>query len=234
MGKALTIIPARGGSKGIPRKNLVEIGGIPLVELTIKSALSANISGRICLTTDDEEIRDHGLRYPIEAPFLRPSELAADDVGSIPVIMHTLQWYEEKENYFPDLIVLLQPTCPFRKAETIKNAEYCIRSSDASSLISVNEVANHPCEYIMKTSSGFAYVLKPPARPGRQNFPKVYFINGAIYMVKREYFLQHKRLFDEYALLHVIPRHEAIDIDEPDDLDYARWVYDSESKQRRK
>ncbi len=225
-GECLVLIPARGGSKGIARKNLALLGNRPLVEFTIKSALDANLPGRICLSTDDKEIRDFALRFPIEAPFLRPSELAQDDSGTIPVIIHAFDWYEANKNFFPEFIVLLQPTCPFRSESTIRKAYNTIRHSGANSLISVNKVKDHPCEYIMRRSGGFTFVLTPPIAPGRQNFQEVFFINGAIYMAQVAYVKQTGKLFDESAQLFVNSRRESIDIDDPEDLEFANWYYE--------
>ena len=91
----LVLIPARGGSKGIPGKNMALLGGKPLVEFTIRAAINAKLPGRICLSTDDQKIRSFGLSFPIEAPFLRPDELAQDDSDSLSVIKHALDWYSE-------------------------------------------------------------------------------------------------------------------------------------------
>ena len=222
--ECLVLIPARGGSKGIPRKNLALLGGKPLIEYSIKAALKANLPGRICVSTDDEEIRDVALRFPIEAPFLRPSELAQDDSGTIPVITHALHLYETDVGFVPNFIVLLQPTCPFRSAKSIREAYNSVRNSGVDSLISVNPVREHPCEYIVRRNGDFAFVLPPPSTPGRQNFPEVFFINGAIYIAQVSYIKAKEKLFDETAQLFVIGRHESIDIDDPEDLEFANWL----------
>lgn len=223
--QTMLLIPARGGSKGIPRKNIALIGGKPLIEFSITAALDARVPGRVCLTTDDEEIRKIGLRHAVEAPFLRPKELAGDDIGAIPVIEHALRWYEEEAGFHPEYIVLLQPTCPFRTARNISEAYELILEKKSDSLISVSRVSEHPCEYVMPRPGGFTYVMKPPEKPGRQNFPEVFFINGAIYITTVEYFKKTGRLFDENAILYVMKRSESLDIDTPEDLDYANWRY---------
>jgi len=120
--ECLTIIPAKGKSSGIPRKNMTKLGNRPLIEFTIKAAIGADIPGRMCLSTEDKSIRDFGLQFPIEAPFLRPDNLSKDDVSVIPVIKHALDWYEDNQGYKPEFIILLQATNPFRKPETIKRA----------------------------------------------------------------------------------------------------------------
>lgn len=221
----LVIIPARGGSKGIPKKNLALINGIPLIEFTIKAALDSALPGRICLTTDNDEIRAHGLQFPIEAPFLRPADLSQDNSGTIPVVKHTLDWYEKNSIFQPEIIMLLQPTCPFRSALSIRQAYKDFIATSADSLISVNAVSEHPCEYVMKTESGFRFVLTPPEQPGRQHFPEVFFINGAIYMTTVDFFRTKETLFNKKARLFIMPQEESIDIDTPMDLEYAKWLY---------
>jgi CMP-N,N'-diacetyllegionaminic acid synthase len=226
MQECLTLIPARGGSKGIPRKNLALIGGIPLIVFTIKAALEAALPGRICLSTDDEEIRSFGLQFNIESPFVRPLALAQDDSSTISVIRHALDWYEINADFHPAAVVLLQPTCPFRSAASIIAAYHAFRNAKADSLIAVNAVSEHPCEYVIKNDKGFSFVMDPPEKPGRQNFPEVFFINGAIYMTRVSFFRNTGTLFDKNAQLYEIPQHESLDIDTSLDLEYANWVYE--------
>jgi CMP-N,N'-diacetyllegionaminic acid synthase len=226
MQECLILIPARGGSKGIPRKNLALISGIPLIAFTIKAALEAALPGRICLSTDDEEIRSCGLQFNIEAPFVRPHELAQDDSSTISVVRHALDWYEVNADFHPTAIVLLQPTCPFRSAASISAAYHAFQNTKADSLITVNAVSEHPCEYVIKDEKDFRFVLEPPEKPGRQNFPEVFFINGAIHMTKVSFFKSTGMLFDKNAQLYEILQNESLDIDTSLDLEYANWVYE--------
>lgn len=225
---ALTVIPARGGSKGIPRKNLALIGGKPLVAFTLHAAADAKLPGKICLSTDDEEIRAAGLKIPgVEAPFLRPSRLARDGSPTAPVVAHALSWYEKREKFFPEFLLLLQPTCPFRTSATVRGAYGFMMRAKANSLIGVNPVQEHPCEYVMMKKKGFSYCMKPPEKPGRQHYPKVYFINGAIVVTRTSYFKRTGKLYDADAALYVMDRAESLDIDEPLDLAYANWFYEN-------
>ena len=139
MDECLIVIPARGGSKGIPNKNMKLIDGIPLVEFSIRAALRAGLNSRICLSTDSTKIRDFGLSCGAEAPFLRPAELSTDFISSADVVKHAVLWYEENENYNPKYVMLIQPTSPLRSPESIIEALKIISSSNASSLIGVNE-----------------------------------------------------------------------------------------------
>src|SRR3989338_1201278 len=120
--KILGIIPARGGSKSIPRKNIKPLGGKPLIAWTIDAAEQAAVFDRIILTTDDEKIAAVGKQRGIEVPFLRPKELAEDATPTLPVLQHAVQWLKEHEQYEPDAIMLLQPTAPFRQASHIQEA----------------------------------------------------------------------------------------------------------------
>lgn len=225
MSKALILIPARGGSKGIPGKNMAPVGGIPLIEFTIRAALESGIEGRICLSTDDIDIRNFGLSFPIEAPFLRPAELAQDYSVTVPVVLHALDWYFVQERFEPDYVVLLQPTCPFRSSKSIQDAYRLIGDVGADSLISVNRVSEHPCEYITFGNGTINFVMEPPQKPGRQNYPEVFFINGAIYITKTSFILRTGKLFDEKALIYLVSQDESLDIDMPEDLEYANWLF---------
>lgn len=228
--EALIIIPARGGSKGILRKNMALIGGKPLVKFAFDAAKEANLPGRICLSTDDAEIREFGLREGAEAPFIRPAELARDESSTVSVIQHALNWYSLHENFEPEFIVLLQPTCPFRTAQNIRESYQLMLENRSTSLISVNIVHEHPCEYIALARDGFSYIMEPPTKPGRQNFPRVFFINGAIYITKTDFLKKTNMLFDTGSQAYIMDRSESLDIDSPEDLDFANWYYDKKAQ----
>lgn len=123
----IAIIPARGGSKGIPRKNIRLLHGKPLIAWTIETALSTSCLKRVIVSTDDEEIAEVAEKYGAEVPFLRPKKYAQDDTTDMPVYEHTLHWLEENERYIPDIVVWLRPTAPLRTSEDIKNAVNILR-----------------------------------------------------------------------------------------------------------
>jgi len=122
MVEVLALIPARGGSKGIPRKNIKNLAGCPLIAYSIRAAREAEFVSRIIVTTDDPEIRKVARAYGAEVPFLRPQELAEDDTRDLPVFQHVLNWLKTEENYRPDLVVQLRPTSPFRPPGLIDQA----------------------------------------------------------------------------------------------------------------
>ena len=141
--KVLAIIPARGGSKGIPRKNVKAISGKPMIQYTIEAAKDCEYIDKVIVSTEDEEIADISMRAGAIVPFSRPEELATDEAKIIDVVMHAVEFYERKAEHF-DIIVLLQPTSPLRNAEDVTKAlEYFIRK-EQKSLVSVSEVSESP------------------------------------------------------------------------------------------
>lgn len=223
--RALTIIPARGGSRGIPRKNLAPIAGHPLIRFTIEAALAAGVNGRVCLSTDDEAIADYGRQFAIEVPFLRPASLATDTADTMSVVRHCLDWYATQEDFQPDAVILLQPTTPFRTAADVTAAWEQFQRSGRQSLIAVNLVDRHPCEYIVDRGDRFDFVMTPPATPGRQAFPEVLFINGAIYITAVGMVRDAGQFFDDRAALYRMAADRSLDIDEPVHLDLAHVVF---------
>src|SRR5678816_951191 len=122
LGPVLAIVPARGGSKGIPRKNVRLIGGHPLIAYSIAAGLAAEHVDRVLVTTDDAEIADVARLYGADVPFRRPVELAADDTPDLPVFLHALEWLDREEGYRPEIIVHLRPTSPLRQVADIDEA----------------------------------------------------------------------------------------------------------------
>lgn len=186
----LGIIPARGGSKGIPRKNIKPLCGKPLIAYTVESAISSGIFHRIILTTDSEEIASVGKQFGAEVPFLRPPELAEDNTPTLPVILHTLKWLKEKEGFVPDHTVILQPTTPLRQGFHLKEAIDLLIKSEADSVVSVSEVPGHynphwqfklDLKNRLKifTGESLQNIVKR-----RQDLLKTYTRNGAIYAFK--------------------------------------------------
>ena len=183
----LAIIPARGGSKSIPRKNIKLLGGKPLIAYTIEEALKSKYIHRIILSTDDKEIAKVAVDYGAEVPFLRPKDLAKDTSSSLSVILHALGYLKREENYSPDIVVFLQPTSPFRKAEHIDEGIEKIGNCDA--VVGVYEVNQHPYFMLRKEDDFLKPFLKIKNRPlRRQDVPKLYVLNASLTIAKREYY----------------------------------------------
>jgi CMP-N-acetylneuraminic acid synthetase len=143
--KVLALIPARGGSKGIPRKNIRDFAGYPLIAYSIKAALQSQAVTRTIVSTDDEEIAAVAREYGAETPFLRPEEFSLDNTTDLPVFQHALKWLEEHENYCPDVVVHLRPTSPIRPLTCVDDAVNILLSHpEADSVRGVVEAGQNP------------------------------------------------------------------------------------------
>lgn len=180
--KPLVVIPARGGSKGIPRKNIKPLGGKPLIQWTIDVARSIFEDAVICVSTDDIEIKSVVESLGLKVPFLRPDHLASDTAGTHEVLLHAIGFYEQV-GYYPDTLILLQPTSPFRSAEHLKEA-LAFYDSSYDMLVSVKETKSNPY-YVFREENEQGWLVK--YKEGnfirRQDCPKVYELNGAIYII---------------------------------------------------
>ncbi len=187
--RILAIIPARGGSKGVPRKNIKLLGGVPLLTYTSQLAKKSRLISKVVLSTDDSEIAQVGLKEGIEVPFLRPSELAQDSTPTLPVLQHALEYYATIGEHF-DAICLLEATSPFRSLEFLEAAIAKFISTDADSLVSVLPVPSNynPHWTFEEDSVGFLKIATGESTiiPRRQELPKAYFRDGSIYLTKSE------------------------------------------------
>ena len=180
--KPLIVIPARGGSKGVPRKNIKVLGDKPLIQYTIDAAKGVFDDEFICVSTDDFEIKSVVEQLGLKVPFLRPNELASDTAGTYEVLLHAISYYEAK-GYFPDTLILLQPTSPFRTSAHIKEALKLYHES-IDMVVSVKETKANPY-YILfeEDSNGYLKKTKEANFTRRQDCPKVWEYNGAIYII---------------------------------------------------
>jgi CMP-N-acetylneuraminic acid synthetase len=225
--KILTVIPARGGSKGIPRKNIISIGGRPLIDYTIKSALQVKRLKDIVVSTEDSEIKSIAKKYGAQAPFTRPDHLSTDQAQSAPVIIDALNRMEEIKNTKYDAVLMLQPTSPLRTSSHIERAVDLFLSQDCDSVVSVVSVGGtHP--FRMKRLVGDQLVnyidqgfwdMRP-----RQELPPVYIRNGSIYLIKRDTLISKGQLIGEKCLGMVMNDEESVNIDSPLDLKLARLL----------
>ena len=232
--KILSVIPARGGSKGIKHKNLQEISGKPLIVHTIEASRSSKLVNRTVVSTDDPKIADVAKKHNADVPFMRPSEYATDTAKSIDVALHALAKCSAIFGECYDLLVLLQPTSPFRKAKHIDEALLLLmEDSNADSLISVREVANdcHPhYVYSINESNRCSPFIGSTAIRRRQDLPSAFVRNGAIYAVKSKYLQQHRRLISEYNIAYRMTNEDSINIDTELDLTLARSLVSKKVK----
>ncbi|RJQ36768.1 acylneuraminate cytidylyltransferase family protein [Candidatus Parcubacteria bacterium] len=234
--KILGIIPARGGSKSIPRKNIKDLGGKPLIAWTIEAAKQAGVFDRIILTTDDDEIAAVGKQWGIEVPFMRPKEFAEDKTPTLPVLQHAVQWLKDQERYEPDAIMLLQPTAPFRQAAHIRDAVKVFSESGADSLVSVVEIPGHYSPYwaeiIDEEGWGSLFIGGPIKSriPRRQDFPqKTYTHNGAIYLFRAGLLFDSNEpsLYGNRVKLYPVEERYSVNIDSPEDWHLAERAAES-------
>lgn len=181
--KILVIIPARGGSKGIPRKNIKPLDGKPLIYYTIDCARAICADKDICVSTDDAEIISVVEQYGLKVPFVRPAELATDTAGTYEVLLHALDFYENQGRRY-DVVLLLQNTSPFRSAEHVKEA-LGLYNGNVDMVVSVKECAANPYYCVFEEDTkGYLHVCKGDGNIfRRQDAPKVYEYNGAIYIM---------------------------------------------------
>lgn len=216
--KILYLIPARGGSKGIPNKNIKPLAGKPLIEYSIDIAKQiASDTDDICVTTDSEDIAAVAKRAGINIPFIRPAELASDTASSESVIKHALSYYQDNLNKTYDVVVLLQPTSPLRKIVDVTEMINLFCSTDADIVVSVKESSENPYYSLFEEDEqGYLYQSKPSNFTRRQDCPPVYAYNGSVYVMNVPRFL-HGGFANLRATKFIMDDKYSIDIDNPID-----------------
>jgi CMP-N,N'-diacetyllegionaminic acid synthase len=222
-GKTVAIIPARGGSKGIPGKNLADLGGLPLVCHSIRVAAGTKMIDEIVVTSDCCSILNAVNSYnPRVRCIIRPAHLATDDASTESALLHSLEELAREQRVFETLLVL-QPTSPFRLVREVEEALRLFQSEKTNSLISVSDPTQQPADFINYGRRSLSYISRPPKASRRQEFPPALFINGALYVVNVEYFLSTGRLYDlDDCAVYKMQKVGAIDIDDRFDLEIAR------------
>jgi CMP-N-acetylneuraminic acid synthetase len=226
----VALIPARGGSKGIPHKNIAPLAGRPLLVYTAEAARGSRCLTRILLSTDDEEIAQVGRACGIEVPFKRPPELARDYTTSLAVVQHAIRWLEEHEHWKPEVLVLLQPTSPLRQSHHIDEALAAMIEAGADTVVSVVEVPHRYSPYsVMEQRDGnlenFWRDPLPFDRYRRQNMPIFYARNGpAILAARVPVLFEHQSFYGPRVVPYVMAANESVDIDTLDDLRLAEWL----------
>lgn len=214
----LALIPARGGSKGIPRKNIKPLAGKPLIGWTIDAAKQASCIDRIVVSTEDEEIACVARELGADVPFMRPAELASDDAEGIAPVLHAIEKLPEF-----DWVLLLQPTSPLRTHADIEAIWQLCMNRCAPSAVSVTEVGKHPYWMYTKDDLGQLHPLIA-ARPEigrRQDLPAAYTLNGALYLANKEWLLQQGCFIGPDTLGYVMPLERSVDLDTPQEW---RWL----------
>lgn len=214
----LAVIPARGGSKGIPRKNIKPLMGKPLIGWSIDAAMQSSYINRIVVSTEDEEIAFVARELGADVPFMRPAELAADDTPGMGPVLHAISQLPDYE-----WVLLLQPTSPLRTAEDIDEIWQFCQERSALSAVSISEVGKHP--YWMYTCNT-AHHLEPFSKgrsdvTRRQDLPPAYALNGALYLARTDWLLERQNFIGPETLGYIMPPERSVDLDILQDW---RWV----------
>ena len=221
----LILVPARGGSRGVPGKNTRLLGGLPLLAWTARAIAASGVAARAVLSTDDPAIAEVGRAHGLDAPFLRPAALATDTAGSFEVVEHALAWLEREAAFTPSAVMLLQPTCPFRRPERIAQAIALLGRPGTEGVIGVTAIHRSLSVMYREDDQG---VLEPLAawdeRIRRQDVRPLLAPNGTLYLSTRESLTRHRRLFPPRLRPLSTDAVEAIDIDTPEDWALAEAV----------
>jgi CMP-N,N'-diacetyllegionaminic acid synthase len=224
MDEVLGVIPARGGSKGVPRKNIRPLAGKPLIHYTVEAARKSRLLNRVVVSTDDVEIAELVSNMGNEV-LKRPEDLARDDTPMVAVIQHVLSLLAE-DGYHPEIIVLLQPTAPLRRAEHIDDCLELISATGVNSVVSVSLVPGHfhPDWQFIISESGELQAISGrrlvELKTRRQDLSRTYTRNGALYVVRREAFIQRESLLAPPCKAYIMAPEDSVNIDSEEDI----WV----------
>ena len=217
----LAIVPARGGSKGIPHKNIKSLAGKPLIGWTIDSAKKSKYISQIVVSTENQKIASIAREFGAEIPFMRPAALSADDTPGIEVVMHALELLPEVE-----WLLLLQPTSPLRSVEDIDGIIRLCFDRGASSAVSVVAVDKHPYWMYQCDAAGRLkpIVTERPTFTHRQDLPAAYGLNGALYLASRDWLLARRDFVGPDTLAYIMPAERSADLDTPMDWKWAEFL----------
>lgn len=222
----LGVITARGGSKGIPGKNIKILGGKPLIVWTIDAAKKSKLIIHLIVSTDDKKIAEVAKKYGANVPFIRPAELAQDNTPHLPVMRHAIKFMEDKLGIIFDYAVILQPTSPFRTPEDIDKTLQKLIETGADSAVSLVEFEKSAHPMKAKKLEGdrvLAYCMEEPEGIRRQDIPIAYKRSGDVYAMRRDLIMKNNRLYGDYVVGYIVPKERAVDLDEP--FDWIRLEY---------
>jgi CMP-N-acetylneuraminic acid synthetase len=222
--RVLGIVPARGGSKGVPGKNLRLLGGKPLLAHTAEAALAARLLARVILTTDDERIAEAGRRHGLDVPFLRPAELATDTAPTLPVVQHAVRTLEEAGDRY-DAVCLLQPTNPLRTTDDIDGCIRLLEASGADAAVTVLAVPpeHNPHWVYFPDAAGFLRLSTGEATPipRRQELPPAFHREGSVYVTRRDVLMDRNSLYGARLAGYVMDGRRSVNIDTMEDFERA-------------
>jgi len=229
--KVVCVIPARGGSKGVPRKNIKLLAGKPLIAYTIEQALESKYIDRTIVSTEDDEIADISRQFAAEVPFMRPENLAGDHVATVYVLLHAINWLEEKELYSFDILALLHTTTPLRAVEDIDACIEMLKSTKADNVFTVTEAYRNPYFNMVEVDErGKVQLIKQGSFTSRQSAPKVYDMNSSIYVWWKERFKKSVKIFMDNSRIYIMPKQRSVDIDDDIDFKIAEMIMAEKTK----
>lgn len=226
--KILAIVPARGGSKRLPRKNVLPLAGKPLIAWTIEVAQKSRYLDILCVSTDDNEIAAVAKKFGAEVPFLRPPEISGDNASTYDAVMHALEYYEKNRKIPFDYVVLLQPTSPLRSSADIDESIRRCTKPDIKSIVGLCEMDHSPLwSNVLPVNGSLDEFLREDIKHLRsQDLPTYYRINGAIYTIRVSTLKQEKTFFpNSGSFAYIMPRERSVDIDTILDFNIAEAVY---------
>ena len=222
--KSIAVIPARGGSKGVPGKNIKLLYDKPLIAYTIEAAIQSQRFDHVIVSTDSKEIAEVSQKWGADIPFLRPDYLSGDAVSSDDVILHALEYYEMQGINF-DIVCKLQPTSPLRTSEHIKEAFNLLYEKDSDYVVSVCECEHSPLwTGVLGADNSMDCFMKEQDKTAcRQTLPKYYRLNGAIYMGKVDLYKKNGNFLGKNATAYIMEQRDSIDIDSILDFEMAEF-----------
>lgn len=222
----LVVIPARGGSKGLPRKNVLPLAGKPLIAWSIETGLKVDAISRVVVTTDDTEIAQVARDFGAEVPFIRPSELATDQASGTDVLIHALKESEKIYHEKYEWVLLLQPTSPLRSIEDIKEAIQLASGDRVDAVIGIKEVSEFPQWMKRQYQNGDIadYLDGMIKQANRQDLDVPYIVNGAIYLIRSSMLKNTGNFYGGVTKGYLMPKDRSVDIDDELDFKIAEWV----------
>ncbi len=233
--KVLGVITARGGSKGIPGKNIKPFFGKPLIAYTIEAAITSGVFDKLILSTDDKEIAGVAKKFGCDAPFIRPAELAGDNTPHLSVIQHAVRWLKENEKYEPDYVMILQPTSPLRRPEHIKESVDLMLKYRSDSVVRVSPVPGHynpQWQFVLGEGNALKIFTGGPFRDiikRRQDLSTTYAKNGSIFLIKTANLFDNRpSLYGDDVRAYVMDEKFSTNIDTPGDWSATEEIFKQE------
>lgn len=221
--RVLAVVPARGGSKGIPRKNLADVAGRPLLAWTLKAAQDSGVVDELIVSTDDAEIAAVARRWGASVPFLRPAELGRDEVHAVHTVFHALDWFEATHGTLPEVVLMLLPTSPLRRPEDIRACVALMQRPGTPAVISVTDLGKYLNNLRYLDGDDLSLVDPSVDRNGqRQTQRKIHAVNGSIFAARPQLLRQHGTFHIDGACGHPMDPQHSVDINSPQDLALAR------------